>query len=107
LPFFLVLLDVLVDFVGELQLVVDVAGVRVVGVRADWEVLLLLPLENPLAARWIITPLLDLLSQRAGLVIIGVAVLSEPLYQFVLLREVVGHHGEGMPPVVADVLSFI
>ena len=51
MPFFLVLLDVLVDFVGELQLVVDVAGVRVVGVRADWEVLLLLPLENPLAAR--------------------------------------------------------
>jgi hypothetical protein len=101
------LLDILVDPIGERQLVVDGAGVRVTGVRADQEVLLLLPLEDALAPRRVVTPLLNLQGQRASLVLVGVAVLGEPTLQFVPLQKVVGHHCEGKPPVVADLLSPI
>jgi hypothetical protein len=44
LSFLLILLDVLVDLVGELQLVIYLAGVGVVSIRADREVLLPLSL---------------------------------------------------------------
>src|SRR5215211_8724892 len=61
--FFLVLLDALVDLVREPQFVVDVACVRVVGVRADREVLLALVLEELLAPRRAVALFLYLLYQ--------------------------------------------
>jgi hypothetical protein len=41
---FAVILDVLEDLVREVQLPVHVAGIRIVGIRTDREVLLVLPL---------------------------------------------------------------
>src|SRR5215207_4214707 len=54
---FVIILDVLEDLVREVQLPVDVAGVRIVGVRADGELLLVLPLEDALALGRVIEPL--------------------------------------------------
>src|SRR5215203_5796860 len=56
LSFFLVLLDALVQFVGELQLAVDVASIRVIWVRTDLEVLRRLPLQNPAGAGCSLSP---------------------------------------------------
>src|SRR5829696_7237512 len=41
---FVIILDVLEDLVREVQLPVHVAGILIIGVRADWELLLVLPL---------------------------------------------------------------
>ena len=41
---FAIILDVLEDLVRKVQLPVDVAGIRIVGVRTDGELLLVLPL---------------------------------------------------------------
>src|SRR5829696_9072025 len=100
-----VLLNVLKDFVRQIQLLVDVARVRIVGVRADRKVLLLLPLKDALALGRIVAPLLDLLHERSGLVLVSVAVLRQPLHQLILLKKVVSNHGECEPTVVADVLA--
>src|SRR5215207_10055394 len=40
---FVIILDVLEDLVREVQLPVHVAGILIIGVRADWELLLVLP----------------------------------------------------------------
>src|ERR1051325_2591317 len=61
-----VLLDIREDLLGQLELLVEVAGVRVVRVRADRELLLRLPLHDPLALRRVVVPLDDLLDQRRG-----------------------------------------
>jgi hypothetical protein len=67
-----IILDVLEDLVWEIQLPVDVAGIRIVGVRTDGEVLLVLPLEDALALRRVVAPLLDLLHQSPGLTLVGI-----------------------------------
>ena len=77
LSFFLVLLDILVELVREGELIVDVAGVRVVGSRADLEILLLLPLQDLVAPGWVLALLLDLMHQSAGPVLVEVAVFGE------------------------------
>ncbi len=77
LSFFLVLLDILVELVREGEFIVDVAGVRVAGSRADLEILLLLPPQDLLAPGWVVAPLLDLLHQSAGPVLVEVAVFGE------------------------------
>src|SRR5215208_4028416 len=69
---FAIVLDVLEDLVREVQLPVYVAGVGVVGVGADGELLLLLPLEDALAPWRIVAPLLDLLNEGPGLGLVGV-----------------------------------
>jgi hypothetical protein len=102
---FAIFLDVLIHLIRECKLVVDVAGIGVVGVWADREVLLSLPLEDALAPWRVVASILDLLVQRACLVLVSVAILGEPLHQFIPLQEVVGHQGEGQSPVVADVFS--
>lgn len=50
------------------------------------------------------TPLLDLLDQGAGLLLVRVTVSGEPLRELVVIHEVVSYHGEGKPAVGADVL---
>jgi hypothetical protein len=101
LSFLLVPLDALVE------LVVDVAGIRVVRVWADSEVLLLLPLEDALAPRRVVAPLLDLLDQHTCLLLVEISILRKPLNKLLFTQEVAGHHREGEPTVVADVLSPI
>jgi hypothetical protein len=69
---FAVILDVLEDLVREVQLPVDVAGIRIVGVRTDREVLLVLPLEDALALGRVVVPLLDLLDESPSLALVGI-----------------------------------
>src|SRR5215208_918236 len=104
---FAVILDVLEDLVREVQLPVYVAGIRVVGVRTDREVLLFLPLEDALALGRVVASLLNLLHESSSLIFVGVRVLGEPLDQLLFVEEVVSHHGEGKPPIVADVFSLV
>jgi hypothetical protein len=69
---FTIILDVLEDLVREVQLPVHVAGIRIVGVRTDREVLLVLPLEDALTPGRVVVPLLDLLDQSPGLALVGI-----------------------------------
>src|SRR5260370_39170620 len=57
--------DVIVDAFWEAQLAIDVAGLRVVRVRTDREVLPRLPVENALALRRIVVVRLHLTHQAA------------------------------------------
>jgi hypothetical protein len=69
---FAIILYVLEDLVWEVQLPVHVARIRIVGVRTDGEVLLVLPLENALAPGRVVVPLLDLLDESPSLVFVGI-----------------------------------
>src|SRR5215217_5616511 len=102
-----VFLDILIHLIRECKLVVDVAGVRVVGVWADGEVLLSLPLEDTLAARRVVAPLLDLLDEGASLMFIGVAVPREQFHQLLIVNEVACDHSERQPAIVADILALV
>jgi hypothetical protein len=105
LSFFLVLLNVLVDLVGEGEFVVNIAGIRVIRVRTYLEILLLLPLKDAIAPRRVVALLLDLLHEGACLVLIGVAVFGKKLHQLLVVHEVACDHGERQPAEVADVLA--
>jgi hypothetical protein len=85
-------LNCLVDFVGELQLRVRVASVRVVGVGADREVLLALVLQDPLAPWRAVALLLYLLYQRPYLAFVGVVILRQQLHKLVVGNEVPTDH---------------
>jgi hypothetical protein len=69
---FAVILYVLEDLVREVQLPVHVAGIRIVGVRTDREVLLVLPLEDALALGRVVVPLLDLLDESPSLALVRI-----------------------------------
>ncbi len=64
--FMLVVLgNVPVDPIWEMQVCVDVAGIRIVGIRADRKALLTLPGENLVAPWWAVIARLDLRVQTA------------------------------------------
>ena len=63
-----VLLDVLINLVGEFQISVHIVGVRVVA-RADREFLLRLPFGDPLRTRRAVVAALYLLDHRQRLVL--------------------------------------
>jgi hypothetical protein len=84
---FTIFLDVLEDLVREVQLPVDVAGIRVVGVRTDGELLLVLPLEDALALGWVVVPLLDLLDESPSLALVGITGPLSSGYSIVRARE--------------------
>jgi hypothetical protein len=107
LSLLLVLLDALVDFVGEREFVVHVARVGVVGVGADLEVLLVLKLQDLLSLRRAIALVLNLLHHRTDLLLVRIVVLRQQLYEFVVRDEVAADHGEYQTAVVADVLAII
>ena len=67
-----VILDILKDFVREVQLPVYVAGIRIVRVRTDGELLLVLPLEDALTPGRVVVPLLDLLDESPSLALVGI-----------------------------------
>jgi hypothetical protein len=69
---FTIILDVLEDLVREVQLPVHIAGIRIVGVRTDREVLLVLPLEDALTPGRVVVPLLDLLHESTGIALVGI-----------------------------------
>src|SRR5215217_5925977 len=89
-----ILLDVLEDLVGQLQLPVGVAGVRILRVGADGELLLLLPLKDALALGRVVTARHHLLHQRAGLGLVRALTLEQQLDQLVRFDEVVRDHRE-------------
>jgi hypothetical protein len=69
---FTIILDVFEDLVREVQLPVHVAGIRIIEVRTDGELLLALPLEDALAPGRVVIPLLDLLDQSPSLALVGI-----------------------------------
>ena len=52
--FFLILLNVLVDGLRKFEVPVDIAAIGVVRIGKDGELLLRLPGEDPVAARWVV-----------------------------------------------------
>jgi hypothetical protein len=100
--------DALVDLVGKLQLLVRVAGVRVVGVRAELEALLaLVPQDLLLLPQWALALLLHLLHHSADLPLVRIMVLRQELYELIFAYEVTSDHGEDQPAVVANVLAIL
>src|SRR4051812_18878395 len=72
-----VLLDVLVDALGEGQVAVDVAGIWIIGIRDDREVLLALPLQDALPARRVVVSAGNLTHHRTGFLFREVLVVRE------------------------------
>src|SRR5439155_14905073 len=89
LRFLLVVLgNVFVDLVRELQVLVDVAGIRVVRVGTDGELLLLLPLQDALPlGRAVIAPL-DLQAEGLRLLLAEFPILLKVTDQLLLGEEV-------------------
>src|SRR4051794_37651971 len=69
-----VLLDLLVHAIRELKVPIDVAAVGIVAIGADRELLLPLPLQDLLALRGVVAPLLHLVHERPGLFLAKVRV---------------------------------
>src|SRR5215207_3222886 len=88
---FTIILDVLEDLVWEVQLPVYVAGIRIVGVRADREVLLVLPLEDALALGRVVAPLLNLLDESPSLALVGITGFLGSGNPTVRAREKISH----------------
>src|SRR5829696_8582033 len=107
LSLLLVLLDALVDVVGELEFVVHVARVGVVGVRADLEVLLVLKLQDLLAPRRAVALVLNLLHHCPDLLLVRIVVLRQQLHELVVGDEVAADHGEYQAAIVAYVLAVV
>src|SRR5215212_133788 len=103
--FFLVLLDALVQFVGELQLAVDVASIRVIWVRTDLEVLRRLPLQDPIPPGRAVAFRLDLLHHRPNVTFVSVPVLRQKHHELFIVHEMTCDHDKGQPAVVANVLA--
>jgi hypothetical protein len=97
--------NVLVHAVWELQILINMAGVRVVRVRADGGLLLLLPLQNTFAPWWIVVPPVHLMIQGTRLLRHEVGVLLQDGKYFPLVHEVPGDHGKHQPPVMANILT--
>ena len=87
--------DVLIDVVREAELVVDVTAAQVVRRGADGEVLLLLPLQDALAAGRVVVVRLHLQHERARPFLVHVGLLAQQIDQFLFLQEVPGNHDEG------------
>ena len=75
-----VLLNILQDLLRHIELDVNIAGVRVIGVRADLEILLGLPLQDLIAVGWVVAFLTNLLDHRPDLALVGVLVLGHDLH---------------------------
>src|SRR4051794_291780 len=99
-----VFLDVLVDAVRETQVAVDVAVVRIIAMRADRELLLALPLHDPIAARRVVIAALHLLHERLRLALVATGALAQPIDAFLLAEEMPPNHHKHEPPVMPDVL---
>jgi hypothetical protein len=69
--------DVLLHLGWELEVLIYVTGVGILGTRADRELLFLLPFQNPFASRWTVVLALDLEIQRAGFIIRNASVQLE------------------------------
>lgn len=103
--FFLVVLNVVVDLIGELEVSVEVTAVGVFGVGEDGEVLLGLPLEDAVALGWVVVAAFDLAEHEESLVVREVFVKGEVAEDFFVGEEVAGDHGEDEAAVVADIFA--
>src|SRR6266496_2428496 len=94
-------LNALVHRRREIQVLVDVARIRIVA-RADRKILLLLELHDLLTARRAVAMLLHLHHQRAGLLFVEAFALAKLLHQLLIVEEMARDYREDQPAEVAD-----
>jgi len=102
-----VLGDVVVDLLGEVKVLVHVAGVRVPWIRADRKALVGLPFENPLAGGRTVILLFDLMDECPGLLLTELRVLAQPRDELFAREKMPGDHRKDETPVMADVPTFV
>src|SRR5205814_3251215 len=89
------LLDVCEHLLRQVELPVGVAGIGVVRVGADRELLLRLPLQDAAAGGRIVAARLDALHERLRFSVIAAGALEQPGDDLVPVEEAVADHGEG------------
>jgi hypothetical protein len=99
--------NILVDAVRELQILVYVARIRIIGVRTDGKVLLLLPFQDTFAPRRVIVTPLHLMTQGPGFLLRKAGVLLQVSEQLLFIHEMARDHRKHQPPIVPNILPAI
>lgn len=94
----LILADVVVDGVGKLEVPVEIAAIRIVGVGQDRKLLLRLPFKQAIALGWIVISSFYLAEHGPSVGFQEVRVTQEPGEYFLMGHEVSRDHANTRRP---------